>query len=216
MKLSSGIVLTLLLASILMSPFKIQPVEGALETRGVYNNGQGTTREDQTSEQTSASLITNSDGYIGEVRYSDKLEVDYKSGRIGLDEYLLYKAWRVFDPGKVPKEYALPSKETQLYGRSATMVIQEIRENWKNLNPETQNELEFVFKRPTDVSGGADDQKKHLLPELYNTTNFAIHWTNGIDGGASADAVPLGDANTNGIPDYIEDYAAIFENVRSF
>lgn len=212
----AGIILTLLLASMLMSTCKIQPVEGAPETRGLYNNGQGTACEDQTSQQTSASPITNSDGYIGEVQYSDKLEVDYESGRICLDEYLLYKAWRVFDPGKVPEEYALPSEETQLYGRSATMVIQEIGENWKNLNPETQNELEFVFKRPTDVSGGADDQKKHLLPELYNTTNFVIHWTNGTDGGAIADAVPLGDANTNGVPDYIENFAEIFENVRSF
>jgi hypothetical protein len=218
MKLLSGIVLTLLLASVLLSACKIQSVESAPETQTLGSNEQVSTCRDQISQYDSLSDIASkfSDKSVGETSRSDKLERDFESGQIGVSQYLLYKAWRVFDPGKVPEEYALPSEETQLYGRSATMIIDEIRENWKNLNPETQNELEFVFKRPTDVGGGRDDNRTHLLPKLYNTTNFVIHWTNGTDGGASADAVPLGDANTNGVPDYVEDFAEIFENVRSF
>lgn len=215
MKLFSGIILTLLLASMLMLACNIQPVEGEPETRCAYNNGQGTVCDDQTSQRTSASRITSSDGSIGEVSDSDRLEVDYESGRICIDEYLLYKAWRVFDSCSLPAEYALSPGEAQFYARGGTTVIQEIKENWNNLSPETQKELGFVFKRPTDVGGGIDGER-HLLPKLYNTTNFIVHWTNGTDDGSSADAVPLDDINENGVPDYVEDFAAIFENVRGF
>ncbi len=167
--------------------------------------------EDQTSSQSSLSNFEDA-----KQASLDNLEVDYESGIIDISQYLLYKAWRVFDPSKLPLEYALSPFEARLYRKSGTTVIQEIRENWNNLDPETQSQLGFVFKRPTDIGGAADDQKRHLLPELYNTTNFVMHWTNGTDGGASADAVPLRDANTNRVPDYIEDFARIFEDVRGF
>ena len=69
--------------------------------------------------------------------------------------------------------------------------------------------------RPTDSSGGVDN-KQHLLPKLHQTTHFVIHFTNGTDGGNPIDAVSLEDLDTNGIPDFIENSATIFEEVWNF
>ncbi|HEY7874775.1 MAG TPA: MXAN_6640 family putative metalloprotease, partial [Actinomycetota bacterium] len=42
------------------------------------------------------------------------------------------------------------------------------------------------------------------------STNFCFHWVT-----QTADAVPLGDTNGDGIPNYIEQAASVFENVRN-
>jgi len=145
-----------------------------------------------------------------------RLEADYLSGKISVDLYMLYKTWAVFDPTRLSNtEYALSQEEVQAYRKSGTMLLLEIKEQWNKLSSETQNQLDFVLERPTDVEGGVDE-KQHLLPQLYNTTNFVIHWTNGSDGGNVADAVPPSDANTNGVPDYVENFGEIFEYVRNF
>jgi hypothetical protein len=57
---------------------------------------------------------------------------------------------------------------------------------------------------------------QHLLPQLYNSTHFVLHWTNGTDGGSSVDAVSLQDLDTNGIPDFVESSGTIFEEVWNF
>jgi len=145
----------------------------------------------------------------------DKLEADYQAGKISLNKYLLYKVWRVSNSDRLPREYRLSSEEISLQSKTATMTILEIRENWHLLTSETQNQLGFVLQRPTDPNGGIDD-KQHLLPKLYNTTNFVLHWTNGTDGGRATDAVPLDDTDMSGFPDYVENFAVIFENVWTF
>lgn len=147
---------------------------------------------------------------------SSKLETDYQSGAISLDEYYLYLAWMVFNPTKLPTRYVLPLKEVQFERKSPTQLILKIRENWESLSLETQNKIEFVFARPTDPGGDWPDYTQHLLPQLYNTTHFIMHWTNGTDGGNVTDAVPLNDTDTSGYPDYVEDFANIFENVWNF
>ena len=146
----------------------------------------------------------------------ERLEADYLSEKISINQYMLYKTWAVFDLGRLSNtEYAFSLEEVQAYRKSGTILLLEIRENWNRLSSETQNQLDFVFERPTDVGGGIDGTQ-HLLPQLYNTTNFIIHWTNGTDGGNVIDAVPLADANTNGVPDYVENFGVIFEYVRNF
>jgi len=99
----------------------------------------------------------------------------------------------------------------EVFQRDATVIL---LETWKNKYDVAlkNQELPLLFKRPTDPTGGIDDNQ-HLLPQLYNTTHFVLHWTNGSDGGLSVDAVPLNDTNENGIPDYIENFGVIFENV---
>ena len=95
------------------------------------------------------------------------------------------------------------------------MTVLDIKNSWNTMSTVQRAESEWVFNRPTDTGGGIDNQR-HLLPKLTNTANFAIHWTNGTDGGSAADAPPPADSDADGIPNYIEDLGSVFENVRTF
>jgi len=122
----------------------------------------------------------------------------------------------VFDPQKlVGTRYALSIEEAKLLRKCGTPIILEIREIWNKLSPKTKDQLKWVFLRPTDPGGGTDGNQ-HLLPQLYGTEHFLIHWTNGADGGLAEDAPPLTDSDANGTPDYIENLGAIFEYVLNF
>jgi hypothetical protein len=105
--------------------------------------------------------------------------------------------------------------------KCATMtILGGLRENQKILTLETQSQLTAISPRPTDPYPDGDpfDGRQHLLPKLYNTTNFVFHWTNGTaDGGNSTDVpLPKTDANGNGIPDVVENWGEIFEYVLDF
>jgi len=144
----------------------------------------------------------------------EKIQTNYDAGKITFDEYILYKTWAVFSPSKLPSEYQISIEESK-YEVCGTPIILEIQQNWNKLSPDTQTQLEWVWDRPVEPGGGWDGNQ-HLLPSLYGTTHFMIHYTNGTDGGDAADAVPLADANANGIPDYVEDMGTILENVWNF
>jgi len=110
---------------------------------------------------------------------------------------------------------SLPTKTIE--EKCGTMKI--LTEREKQNNPALEIRIEsnpvYIYPRPTNPGGGVDNAQ-HLLPKLYNTSNFMIHWTNGTDGGNTTDAVPLENSNSNGIPNYIENLASVFENVWSF
>jgi hypothetical protein len=108
---------------------------------------------------------------------------------------------RLLDRGTLPQEQA---------NKCGTLTVIEILTTWQTLTPAERTLLEWVFFRPTDDEGGRDG-KQHLLPSLYQTTHFVLHYTTGTDDGQPADAPDLTDANTNGVPDYIESYASYFE-----
>jgi hypothetical protein len=103
-------------------------------------------------------------------------------------------------------------------------ILENFRENWLKSEVKMESTPSFYSSRPTDPGGPywVIGDKQHLLPQLYNnTTRFIIHWTNGSDGDDvnpvdPLDAVPLNDTNTNGIPDYIENFAGFFEDSWDF
>ena len=101
----------------------------------------------------------------------------------------------------------MPPEETE---RCGTPTIIEILTAWETLTLQERTALEWVLFRPTDPAGGIDGEQ-HLLPSLYETAQFVVHYTTGSDGGDAADAPDLTDDNTNGVPDYIETYASYFE-----
>ena len=94
--------------------------------------------------------------------------------------------------------------------KCGTLPIIETLTTWETLSPQKKTLLGWVFFRPTDPGGGYDGQQ-HLLPSLHQTTHFVVHYTKGTDGGSPADAPDLTDGNSNGVPDYIENYASYFE-----
>jgi len=141
-----------------------------------------------------------------------KVQAAYTAGEIDYEEYLLLKYYAIFKPEKLPERYKSVISLPPI--KSATPLILEIRKNWTKLSPRTQSELEWVFKRPVDPSGGWDNNQ-HPLPQLYTSPSgrFVIHWTNGTDGGLVTDAPPLADSDRDNVPDYIENLAEIFDHV---
>jgi hypothetical protein len=127
-------------------------------------------------------------------------------------EDLYYLALSIFGSVEASERYNL-GKNRIYQRRSATPIILEIREKWNTLSAGLKKKLEFIFARPTDSGGDWPDYTQHILPQLYNTTHFVLHWTNGSDGGDPIDAVPLNDTDMNGYPDYVENFADIFEYV---
>jgi squalene-hopene/tetraprenyl-beta-curcumene cyclase len=123
---------------------------------------------------------------------------------------LLLEYYRIFKREKLHEQLDSVLAST----RSATRLISEIRGNWHRLSPETQNELQWVFRRPVDAGGGWDNNQ-HLLPKLFTSSsaNFVFHWTDGTDGGAVADAPPSADSDGDAVPDFIESFADIFDHV---
>ncbi len=82
---------------------------------------------------------------------------------------------------------------------------------------EGQKDVTGVPLRPTDAGGGIDGLQ-HTLPQLYNSIggNFVMHWTNGADGGDASDAPDPTDSDSDGTPDFVEDFAAYFEESYAF
>jgi len=145
----------------------------------------------------------------------NKIEKAHKKEEISYDKYILYKTYRTFNHKKLEGTPFSVIKGENIHLKCGTSLILEIKRNWKNLAENTKSQLNFIFKRPTDSNGGIDN-KQHLLPQTYSTSHFVFHWTNGEDGGLLKDAPPLTDSDQDGTPDYIENFADIFENVWNF
>jgi len=146
----------------------------------------------------------------------ERIRADYEAGKLTVDQYLLYKTWVTLNPSKLlGTEYTLSFEETRTGGKLLTISILEAKENWQKLSQKTRDQLSWIFFRPTDTGGGID-HATHLLPQLYHTEHFVIHFTNGADGGRIEDTPNLTDTNGNGWPDYVEDYASYFEFTYTF
>jgi len=107
------------------------------------------------------------------------------------------------------------ARENQVRMECGTITLLETRVCQENAALGMRSKSDSSFTRPTDPNGGYDG-KQHTLPQLYGTTNFMFHWTNGTDGGTALDAVNKTDSNENGIPDHVENFGVIFEEVRDF
>ncbi|UCH86831.1 MAG: hypothetical protein JSU97_10055 [Dehalococcoidia bacterium] len=101
------------------------------------------------------------------------------------------------------------------WAKCGTPAILERLAKREKLSLEAKAAQLSVSLRPTDPGGGYYGLQ-HLLPTLYDTEHFVIHYTTGSDGGAAADAPNLADGNTNGVPDYVEDFASYFEASYTF
>ena len=86
--------------------------------------------------------------------------------------------------------------------RCKTWLYHDLKRDWKQLLPETRKTLAKVLPaRPALASEGV---------ALSNGGHFHIHYA-----ASGTDAPPLTDANGNGIPDWVESVADVFEAVYS-
>lgn len=151
----------------------------------------------------------------------DEINRDYRSNLLTLDQYILKKAQAVFSPEKPLRKHRGLSPGHPIYRKCGTPIILEIRRVWKQLRKSTQDQLKWIFLRPTDTGGGYDNET-HTLPTLWETEHFTFHYTTGSDGGSDSDAPVLTDTddhgqgtetfNDNNAPDFIENFGVYFED----
>ena len=116
------------------------------------------------------------------------IEDAYKNGEIDYETSLIYKVQTIRHPENIPAKYRAKVERIQ---KSATPILLEVRKSWPGLSPQTQTVLKTLLARPSE-------------PYSYDSPegHFKIHYdTTGIN------KVPTTDANSNGIPDYVENLA---------
>ena len=144
------------------------------------------------------------------------LDREYRAGRLSLDDYLVARTFLALSPERLAGTRFERLREGAKPVRCGSVFIRDVAREYPRLAPETQRQLAFAVQRPTDAAGGIDN-KRHLLPQLYGTARFVIHWTTGSDGGAAADAPPLADgADADTVPDYINNLGVYFEESWDF
>ncbi|MGD2250271.1 MAG: VWA domain-containing protein [Candidatus Methanofastidiosia archaeon] len=151
------------------------------------------------------------------------IQEDYETGSITFDEAMLYKAYALFEPEKLPeKYYSITVKGLKIRGiapppeafiKSGTPVILEIKDNWDSLSRNTKDAIgKYIFCRPDDATGCNGDDA-NVLPsdaDTYDSSggHFKIHYVT-----TGNNAVDTTDSNTNGTPDYIEEMALYYDHV---
>lgn len=122
---------------------------------------------------------------------SERIEADFRAGKITMDDKILWQLASVKEPNAVPAEYRDLSTSVHFPGKSATAIFIEARKSWGEFSPATQTAVSEYLARPSgaylfDSPGG----------------QFKLHYN--VTG---PNAVPTADDNSNGVPDYIEKVA---------
>jgi hypothetical protein len=116
------------------------------------------------------------------------IEDAYKNGEIDYETSLIYKVQTIRQPEKIPAKYKAKVEAIQ---KSATPILLEIKKSWPGFSAQTQATLKTLLARPSRAFS-------YDSPEGHYKIHYDTSGTN---------AVPTTDANSNGIPDYVENLA---------
>lgn len=117
-------------------------------------------------------------------------------GEIDRDTALLYKAYTVFAPDRVPVSY-----RTDTPAKSGTLILVEIDRSWGGLRPSTREKLSEFVSAPARAGEAVSQTRPAYDNELvYTTTNFIIHYT--LSGTHKVSDIDVDPAN--GVPDYVD------------
>src|SRR5215208_3628080 len=118
--------------------------------------------------------------------------------------------------GKAPRGL-LSRTEAALHGRGdgrdVSALLKQVALALPHLEGADRARAYRLLARPTPGEGrGSEDE--YRVPEHsppHCTTHFCIHWVD-----STSDAPDLTDANGNGVPDYVDTMAGVFEEVYAF
>ena len=127
-----------------------------------------------------------------------------KSGQLDFSTAMLYKAYTVLAPERLPSTF-----RSKVPGKSGTLVLREITLAWWRLSPAVRQEIIALgydpFRESSEVQSRPSLQEERTL----GTPHFLIHYTL-----TDPNAVPSTDISPyNGVPDYVEWVAAVAEEV---
>jgi hypothetical protein len=135
----------------------------------------------------------------------------FQDQEIDRETYLLYRVQAQFAPDTLPVKYRAFKKPAP--NRDMTGIVTEIRFKFDTFSEETRHKLRPLLLRPTDASysiWGIEWAYSVAEATPYDTTHFRIHYV-----ASTGDAPSLTDADTDGVPDYVEQMGTEFENVYS-
>jgi Bacterial Ig-like domain len=95
-------------------------------------------------------------------------------------------------------------------GFELTPLLKELAARQPDLSSRDRTRARRLMTRPTsgDAQPGEDEYSVPEAPPLCSA-HFCIHWV-----ATTADAPPSTDADSDGVPDYVETMSQVFENVR--
>jgi hypothetical protein len=139
----------------------------------------------------------------------DRPPADSAAASPGTAQEALARAEALFSGGAA--ERAGSGQSAHAHGRDGTLVLRDLALAREQLRGEERRRADALLARPTD---GRDDP----FGDGYTTTAVeracgpavCVHWVE-----ATADAVPLGDANGNGRPDYVDRTLAALNHVHA-
>src|SRR5688572_9342951 len=127
-----------------------------------------------------------------------RLDRAVEAGELTWNQAARQKLYYLFERASLDPDYAL---DGELPARCATLVLEELRQNYDALDGETR----ALYDRYAPAASGGGLAPTVLL--VHETTHFYIEYNT-----TGTSAVPLADvAPANGVPDYVEAAAAACE-----
>ncbi len=136
----------------------------------------------------------------------DGLTRELAAGTINAPTYALLRAQSLFHRGAVAAKVGAPLRTNP---REATLILRDLFARYGKLTTSQQREATRILARPTD--GNADPiGEGYTVAEQTPVcdTNFCVHYV-----GSTSDAPAATDANSNGVPDYVDSTLAVADNV---
>jgi hypothetical protein len=140
---------------------------------------------------------------------ADALERALRSDRVSPAKYALARAQSLHNLGAVRNQYGDVDRPDP---RDTTMILRDLAIAYRDLSDPDRERADVILARPSEGSADehGDGYQNGIQVNSACSTNFCFHWV-----AQTADAVPLGDGNANGIPDYVDTAAGVFEHVQS-
>ena len=138
----------------------------------------------------------------------DALTHALRNDRLTRAQYALQRARSLFHLKQVRGRYGNVARPDP---RSATMILRDLFAHYRQLSGPDRARADILLARPDDGSNdpGGDGYQNGVQVQAACTTNFCFHWVT-----TTADAVPNGDSDADGVPDQVETTAAVFEHVH--
>lgn len=139
---------------------------------------------------------------------ADSLTHALRSDRITENRYVLERARSLFHLGAVRSRFGSVAKPDP---RDASMLLRDVFARYSSMSAAERGEADILLARPTQGSAdpGGQGYQDGVQVAAACTTNFCFHWVTTTD-----DAVTNGDANSNGIPDFVDATAGVWEHVH--
>lgn len=127
------------------------------------------------------------------------IEADYEAGVLTYSEKAILQIKAIKAPDQLPAEYQIFEPTTQRsHSRSATLIIRDILTDWDILDGSAQAYISSVMTRWSTTY-------EYVSPSGYFRLHYNISGTH---------AVPVLDADSDGVPDYVERAAAYMDSSK--